>query len=475
MVLSAHSLRPAAFVSIGALCFCACSHREFAPQVLESIPIPEDSRAAELEPRVWSDALGTPELMKLLEKAYRENFQWRSAYARINEAEALARQANAARWPFLGGSARALKTKRKFTAPQGELVFRRRDYELAAAASYEVDLWGKLAKRESAARLETEARAADAKALAVRLSAGVAQNYFTYLSALERVALLGQQKDRAVEEYQLLEERYVKGGATALDLSQQTRRIGSFESALVRASESADLARQALANLTATPPQSFSLETGSPPEPPPLPESGFRADRLLQRPDLKAALLRLEAADERTAAKATERLPQITLSARAFTSEQTVSQLFSTLLWSIAGEASQPLFDAGATEARIEASEARAEAALADFGQAWMNALEELASAFTRANSNRELFESTTVELESARESLELARQRYLGGSVDYLRVLDAARAVDRLEEALIDVRLGKLLARVQLIRALGGRWVAPEAPDPMPSNVSFK
>jgi NodT family efflux transporter outer membrane factor (OMF) lipoprotein len=475
MALPVHRLSHPVLISIIALLLNGCSHREYAPRALESIPIPDDSGSADLEPAAWSQALGSPELTELLKNAYRGNFQWRKAYARINEAEALARQANAARWPFVGGSARAAKTKRRFTAPQGEVVFRSQDYELAAAASYEVDLWGKLAKRASAARLETEARTADAKALAVRLNAGIAQNYFTYLSALERTALLRRQKERAEVEYQLLEERYLKGGASALDLSQQTRRIESFASGLVRTAERANLARQALANLTAAPPQSFSLKVASRPEPPPLPESGFQADRLLQRPDLRAALLRLEAADKQTAAQAAERLPEITLSARAFTSEESISRLFSNFLWSIAGEASQTLFDAGTTKARIEASEARAEAALADFGQAWMDALEDLSNAFTRAKANRDLLESALVELDFARKSLELARERYLGGRVDYLRVLDAAQAVDRLEEVLVDARLGKLLARVQLIRALGGTWLAPEPPDPITSNVSLK
>ncbi len=452
-----------------------CSHLEFAPQALESIPIPEDSGTSELKPAAWSEALASPELTRLLENAYQENFQWRKAYARINEAEALARRASAARWPFVRGSAGASETKRKFTAPQGEVVVRRTDFELAVAASYEVDLWGKLAKRESAARLEAEARASDAKALGVRLSAGVAQNYFTYLSALERTTLLERQKKRAKKGYELLEERYLKGGASVLDLTQQTRFIQSFESSLVRSAERASLARQALANLTATPPQSFSVEAASLPEPPSLPESGFRADRLLQRPDLRAALLRLQAADERTAANATERLPQITLSARAFVSEESISKLFSSFLWSIAGEASQDLFEAGSTEARIDASEARAEAALADFGQIWMDALEDLSNAFTRANANRDLLASISVELASARESLKLARERYLGGQVDYLRVLEAAHTVDRLEDALVDARLGELLARVQLIRALGGTWVPPATPDPMIPNVSSK
>ena len=63
------------------------------------------------------------------------------------------------------------------------------------------------------------------------------------------------------------------------------------------------------------------------------------------------------------------------------------------------------------------------------------------------------------AQRKNAEVALELARDRYRSGTLDYLRVLTALQSLQQIEQSLIDARRQQLSNRVQLCRALGGSW----------------
>lgn len=471
-----------------------CGHQEYgeASTVESVLPLPKtlgEAPGTGIRVEEWAEAVNAPQLGLLMEQAYTRNFRWQAAFARVERAQALAAQAGGRRWPGVEGTASAGRSKQRVPSglteaipssggrPGSEdgagendvLTFTQNSYEIGVAASYEVDLWNRLGKREEAARLQAEAAGADTKTVAVSLNAGIAQAYFEILETKERQEVLRAQRRTAGEQLALIKRRYGQGQTSVLDLTRQEQKVESFESQLTAASEGLDSARQRLAVLLGAPPQDF--QPGLPavmPEPPPLPEPGFPADLLTARPDLHAALLRLRAADAETAAHAAAQLPEIRLSARLFGSANAIENLFDTLLWALSGESSQTLFDAGASAARTRAAEAEAKAALAELGQAWLEALQDVAAALTRAESVREQGESLRRQLQLAEAGLDLVQRRYANGQASYLRVLEATEARDDTELRLIEVRLAGLLARVQLLRALGGTWVESVPPQPV-------
>ncbi|RPJ32316.1 MAG: TolC family protein, partial [Verrucomicrobiaceae bacterium] len=58
-----------------------------------------------------------------------------------------------------------------------------------------------------------------------------------------------------------------------------------------------------------------------------------------------------------------------------------------------------------------------------------------------------------------ARESDELARQRYEAGEIDFLEVLDSQRTLLNLEDNLLTSRADRTIAYIRLYQALGGGW----------------
>jgi multidrug efflux system outer membrane protein len=458
-------------LAVGALSLISgCVHEDYASKAGQVLPVPESFPAEYLpdDDKVaanWAETLNAPVLKEYIAEAYDENFQLQALAYRIQEAEAMLKQAAAADLPVLSMQAGAADGKREVPSRGTMSTVEAEEYELALAARWEVDLWDRLGQRENASRLERDAREADLQALKVRLNANISQAFFGYLAARQRFSIIEEQAERAGDQLELLETRFEKGAGTALDLSRQAQRVESFQESLVRLQESAEQSRHALAILVGNDPQRMAIEDAVLPDPPSIPAAGFPADLLLTRPDLRAAFLRLKASDARRASAAAERLPELQLSLRGLTRAGAISQLFESFLWSIAGEAAQTLFDFGATEARVQAAEARAGAALAEFGQSWLDALKDVSDAFLRIQASDALLETVRAQLRMARDNRRLSRERYLRGEVGFLRLLDADQTTDELEQREIQTRLEQILARVQLIRALGRTWMHREPP----------
>jgi multidrug efflux system outer membrane protein len=132
-------------------------------------------------------------------------------------------------------------------------------------------------------------------------------------------------------------------------------------------------------------------------------------------------------------------------------------------IWSLGLAVNLPIFDAGRLAARVEQVEARQRAALA----AWRRAAESAFRETAESLANVDLSVATEAELraavEASRRAASLARKRYEAGYSAYLEVLDAQRTQNVNDLAFIRTRQARLAYSVDLMKALGGGWPAPE------------
>jgi multidrug efflux system outer membrane protein len=109
--------------------------------------------------------------------------------------------------------------------------------------------------------------------------------------------------------------------------------------------------------------------------------------------------------------------------------------------------------------ARIVAAEARAEGALAAYERTVLRALEETENALVSYVRQRERLEAVIEQTTASRRAAELARIQYREGAVDFLRLLDAERAVLAAEDAVATAETDVNTAVVLIYKALGGGW----------------
>jgi multidrug efflux system outer membrane protein len=196
---------------------------------------------------------------------------------------------------------------------------------------------------------------------------------------------------------------------------------------------------------------------------------------LERRPDVIEAEQALVAANARIGEALANFFPRIGLTTLYGGASDDLGDLLDHGLgfWSVIGQAAGPLFTFGRTWYFWRSAQTDTEAAVRDYEQTVLVALEEVSDSLTA----REKLALVRVEQERAvsalAESLDVARTRYMGGLSTYLEVLDAQQQLFPAENALAQTRRDELLALVALYRALGGGWSEAPPPPTIPQPIA--
>lgn len=448
-----------------------------APEAERTLPRAERFAGDGEAPIAECAAIGGEPLQSLIADAFADSPTLAQAWARLRQARAASRAEAGTLLPELSLSAQRSESSGDGAGAPGGAVpgggaqqsVGDAQWQSTVAASYELDFWGRLDSRREAARLSARAAEGDLRTATLSLAADTATAWAEWVTSARRVATLSMQKDdaRALQRLQAL--RFANGQSGALELAQARQQAASVAAQLSEARGALDAARLRLKLLLGQPPDAEALP--EPPEalpdPGALPDAGLPGTLLEARPDLRAAWLRLQAADARAAAAAAERWPRLRLSANLFTQAASVGELFDRTIREVAAAMDWSLFQGGALAARQAEAEAVAVERLFALEQAWLEALREVQAALDAESAARERIIELDAQIAHARQRLELARRRYAQGQVAYLEVLSAQQAVNSAELEALAARNARFLQRVNLCRGLAAN-VAGVPPAPV-------
>lgn len=413
---------------------------------------------------VWWKEFDTPSLHNRIEQALASNFTLRAARQRLLQAQALNRSAASELVPqfdAVGG----LATQRSRTDEENSSSD---DIRLGLAASYEVDLWGRIRAEEDAARLDQMGSAEDLQTAAHSIAAEVAGTWFEIAEAHGQLELLRRQQEINSLALQLFQLRHNSGQVGVADVLQQQQLIESKSGEQAQQRATIRLLENRLAILSGQLPAVMTL----PAKPkltslPPLPETGIPLETLNMRPDVKSAYLKVLAADRRVAAAIADRYPRLSLSADVSTFGS-AADLFSNWFFSLAANMVGPIIDGGSRRAEVDRTTARAQERIYIWAQTILEAIGEVEDALKREAEQKKLIDSLTIQLNLATKTVENVRNRYAQGAENYQRVLTALLSQQTLQRDLLRARRQLVSFRIGLYRALGGpipeRVIAPVA-----------
>jgi NodT family efflux transporter outer membrane factor (OMF) lipoprotein len=438
----------------------------------------EDHRSATRAPDRWWQAFGDPALDAAVETALRENFQVRAAWARLRQVEALGAQASAQRWPQIGAQLDASRRRTvlvlpNFTGGSGNTVreIENNNFAMSLPVSYEVDFWDRIGSQARAAVLDREAARADVEAQAMTVAATVVEAWLNVVHQRQLRRLLEEQVATSEAYLELQELRQREGLGTALDVFQQRAQVEGLRAQVAQTVAQERIAEQQIAVLMGKPPGAAVV----PPDrtevvPPPPPALGVPAALLLRRPDVRAARLRVEAADHRVAAAVADRFPRLTLSATPGFASPDLGTLLQSFVYNLAASLVAPLVDGGRRAAVVDQQRAVVWERTEQLGHALVTAVQEVESALVQIHEQKRQIAALDARVEAARAALEEARERYASGLLDgYLQVLASLASVQQAEQAAVAARRQDLSYRVQLYRALGGTWTTRMSePEPL-------
>jgi len=412
----------------------------------------------------WWQLFNDPALNQLVASARANNADLRLAAARVQEADALFREARGALFPEVTGTYGATRNRvstRTEPPPTASAGLERSQHTLSASTSFELDFWGRFARASEAAQANLLASRLSQEVVGLTLAGATAQAYFALRSLDAQIEVLDRSLKIREESLGIARTRAQAGLASELDVYQAQ---AALSDALVQRREALRnraLVERQLAQLSGNP--GLRLASGDlfALPMPPLPPAGLPSTLLERRPDIRAAEQTLVATNAQIGVARAALFPTISLTGALGAQSSEFSTLLSSGagIWSLGFGLALPIFDAGRRSARVDQAEARREQSVANYQRSIETAFREVADALVNLAETGGAEAELQTRLEAARNALELSRVRYESGYSPYLEVLDAQRTANDAELAFVRNRQARLAFSVDLMRALGGGW----------------
>ncbi|GKS75854.1 efflux transporter outer membrane subunit [Acidovorax sp. SUPP950] len=420
---------------------------------------------AEAQPRgEWWLGFQDPVLNGLVERAGRGNTTVQEAAARLAEARALLRSADANRAPQVGVSTGVSRQAGANTATGGPVPA-----TLATAGlnvSYELDLFGRLSQASDAARLDAQARDALLQSTRLMVQADVAQTYLQWRAVQAERVLVEESLAAYRDTLRLTQRRYQAGDVAELDLARVQTEVAATESEALALERQQVLLNNALAVLVGDVASGFAVApagtAGAAGEAVlPVIPAGVPGTVLARRPDVSAAQASVLAAQARVGVAQAAWFPAVTLTGNGGYASPELGDLFkwSARSWGIGALLSLPIFDGGQRAAQEEGARARLEGALAAHRGQVLTAFREVEDQLGALRLLAGQAEAQGRAVQAAARATQLSDSRYRNGLVSQLELLDARRSELRNRRQALQVRTAQYTATVGLIRALGGGW----------------
>ncbi len=424
------------------------------------------AQLADPVPQQWWAQFKDPTLDALIAEAAANSPDLKIASARLRESRALLGTARAAQIPDVETNVSFARSKEQqpgFT-PQRITTD---TYQAGFDASWEVDVFGGVRRQVEAARADAAAAEASLADARVSLYAEVARNYFSLRGTQLQLDVAHHNIENQHETVRLTEARRDIGSGSDEDVASARARLAETEATLPTLQTQEFTAKARLAVLLGQRPGELAIDLSAKSFKPidtALP-IGAADDVLRRRPDVRIAERELAAANARIGVAKADYFPHLSLGGFVGFLAGRSNDFGSpgTRAWSIAPSISWPGLNVQRVRSGVHASEARADAALANYQRTVLQAVEDVDDALVAYNLERERVAKLIEQADQSRRAADLAQVRYHEGSVDFLVLLDAQRTQLAAEDALAQGETAIDTRAVALYKALGGGWQAPQ------------
>lgn len=411
----------------------------------------------------WWTLFGDSRLNQLVQQALEANQDMQAAVARLDAAEAVAREVGADYWPRLdltGSAGRNQISGETFSGQKsGQATYNNR--RAALALSYEVDFWGRVRRNNEAARADALASRFGRDSLRLTLIGQVSNEYLNLRSLDAQLEVTRDTLSSREKSLKIVQDRLAAGSASALELAQAESAQGAALAQWSQLRRLRAVSENQLGLLTGQPGLSIEADTLNQLPLPPVPPAGVPSALLEARPDVRQAEEKLIAAHARIGVAKAAYFPSISLTGLYGTESAALSSLFTggASLWSAAVGLSMPIFDAGRTGARVDQATAAQQESLAVYRKTLQAAFKDVADALVNLRELADEEHANQLQVKAARRALDLAQARYEAGYSAYMDVLDAQRTANTAQLQYLVSRKNRLGAAVDLFKALGGGW----------------
>lgn len=401
----------------------------------------------------WRNLFSDKNLQALIDKGLERNTDLRVAHTRVKAAEAVLMNARLSYLPSV-----VLAPDGSISGTEGAKAIK--TYNLAASASWEIDLFGKVtnAKREALAALEGSR--AYRQAVETQLIATIANSYYMLLM-LDRQLIISEQTLITWKETEHSIEALKRAGKSndAAVLQAKANRL-ALEASVVSIRKSIRETENGLSALLADTSHDIMRGALQKQQFPDTLSAGLPIQLLANRPDVRQAEWNLAQAYYATNAARSAFYPSLTLSGSTGWTNNVGGVVVNPRSWlfSAVGSLMQPLFNKGTNIANLRQAKARQEEALLLFQQSLLDAGKEVNNALTRWQSARIRMDYVNQQIMTLQEAVRKTELLMQHTSINYLEVLTARQRLLEAELTQAQDKFEEIQGVIDLYHAVGGR-----------------
>ncbi|HJC78116.1 MAG TPA: efflux transporter outer membrane subunit [Candidatus Alistipes merdipullorum] len=400
----------------------------------------------------WRELFTDPKLQALIETGLQNNTDLNIARLKVTEAEATLMTSRLAYLPSI-----SFEPSGTLRSADGNAMTK--SYDIAASASWEVDIFGKLTNAKRGAKAALEQSEAYRQAVQTQLIATIANSYYSLLmldaqlDISERTAAIWGENVRAMKALK------AAGDATELAVAQSEASKLSVDASIASLRQQIDQMENTLTALLGIAPQKIDRTTIGEQRFPTELAAGVPLQLLQRRPDVRQSEAALAQAFYATNAARAAFYPSITLSGSAGWTNAAGAAITNPGQWlfTAVGSLVQPLFNRGKNIANLRIAKAQQEEALLSFRQSLLDAGTDVNNALIQwqtARQRQQIDQQQILSLESTVRSSELLMQY---SSQNYLEVLTARQTLLQAELTAVSDRFDEIQGVINLYHALGG------------------
>lgn len=420
------------------------------------------AEAASFADQAWFDVFQDATLRGLIDDALTNNYDLRTAAARVEQAQHQVGVTRSELFPQVGYNGAAQRGSSFIGPNTSNQTFN--TFLGSFNLAWEIDVWGRIRRATEASEAVLYATDDVRRGVVLSLVSGVAGSYFTLQELDLELEIARRTTENFSETLDLFTRRF-KGGVDS-KLSVERARAARAQAAATIPQLQQQVVQQenAICTLLGRPPGPIAREPlltrrALPPQTPP----GLPSELLRRRPDILQAERLIESSNAQVGVAVANFFPRIGLTTLYGGQSSDLENVIKTpgVIWAVAGSMLGPIFQGGRLTEAYRAQVADWEASQAIYEQTVLTALGEVSNALIAQQKQEEVRVEQEVQVDALRESVRLALLRYNGGLSTYFEVLEAQQQLFPAELQLAQTDLGRVLAVVDLYRSLGGGWDA--------------
>ena len=410
----------------------------------------------------WRNIFTDATLQGHINKALSHNLDVRVAMQNVASAQAYLKQSKAAFIPTLSVGANYTRSTNSINAMGGvgERTYGNL-WDLTGAASWEVDIWGKLSAQRRASYASYLATVEAQKAVQSEIVATLATAYYQLLMLDEQKKVLEQTIDFRQKSLETTKSLKEAGSTTEVATKQIEALVYNAQAQLVTIGNSIWALENTICVLLGEEPHTIERTTLAEQNFPTEFKQGYAAKLLQNRPDVARAELSLRNAFELTNVARAAFYPTLTLSARGGISSTELDTWISakSIFANFVAGLAQPILNRRQIRTQYEVQQIAQETALLNFKKVILSAGKEVSDAMQNFSTQTEFIELKTKEMKAYQEATDYSKQLFDSGMVNYLEVITAE--VNRLnaELSVANAQFIRMQYGITLYKALGGGW----------------